>query len=347
MVKYSIIIAAYNASKYIESCIKSALLQSNVNIDFEIIVVDDGSTDLTANIVRRLKTENDENEARIRYIYQKNEGPFMARRNGAIHSTGDYLLFLDADDALTNDCLSIIDKAKSSYGSPDIIIFKDNEWDGHNLFKSRVDSYFKETQLINNKIIVYQDILAYKIPSSLRVKAVKRQIFINSMAEIEISRVSGIKTAEDLLQTLPLVTYSQSILYLDQHIYLYRINNDSIMHTFRKNHFFDAEKVYIFFEHYVKQWGMYYGAYKDQFIKRFFNEVYSCIIQLNLQSCTLNHKEKKDYLKNISNNELFIKYYNEMSDKKILGKGQAILLILLKLKYYNLCLAVSKLDALH
>lgn len=340
MKKYSIIIAAYNAAKYIESCIKSVLLQSYTN--FEIIIVDDGSTDSTASIIHNLVSEN---EGKIKYIYQKNAGPFIARRNGVINSSGDYLLFLDSDDALSDNCLSILDIAIKNNNSPDMIIFKDNEWDGNNLFTSKVGSDFDDTRLIKYKEVVYQDILAYKIPSSLRVKAVKRQIFMNSIDEIDISKVAGIKTAEDLLQTLPLVTFSNSILYLDEHIYLYRINENSIMHTFRINHFTDAEKVYRYFEDYVKQWQMYYGTYKDQFIKRFFNEVYSCIMQLNLPSCTLNFKQKKKYLKIISENELFIRYYNEMSNKKILGKRQAILLLLLKLKCYRLCFQISKLSA--
>lgn len=340
MTKYSIIIAAYNAAKYIESCIQSVLLQAYTN--FEIVVVDDGSTDSTAAIVDNLASEN---AGKIKYIYQKNVGPFIARRNGVINCSGDYLLFLDSDDALSDKCLNVLNSAINNNKSPDMIIFKDNEWDGNNLFTSKVGSDFKDTRLIEYKETVYQDILAYKIPSSLRVKAVKRQIFMNSLDEIDISKVAGIKTAEDLLQTLPLVTFSNRILYLDEHIYLYRINESSIMHTFRINHFTDAEKVYRYFEHYVKQWQMYYGIYKDQFIKRFFNEIYSCVMQLNLQSCILNVKEKKKYLKKISESELFTRYYNEMSNKKILGKKQAILLFLLKLKCYKLCIEISKLSA--
>jgi len=85
----SIIIPVYNAEKYILETIKSVLSQDYKPI--EIIVIDDGSTDNTAKIIKSLNTE-------IRYVFQENQGVSAARNHGFKLSEGQYLCFLDADD---------------------------------------------------------------------------------------------------------------------------------------------------------------------------------------------------------------------------------------------------------
>ena len=86
----TIIIPAYNAKSYIRRSLGSALEQTYEKI--EIIVVDDGSTDETAEIVKSY------GDPRIKYIYQENRGQGAARNNGIKRSSGDYITFLDADD---------------------------------------------------------------------------------------------------------------------------------------------------------------------------------------------------------------------------------------------------------
>lgn len=90
MPKVSVIIPTYNYGKYIERAIDSILTQTYQ--DFEIIVVDDGSTDNTGEIIR--SKQND----KIRYFYQENKGAPSARNKGIKESIGKYIAFLDADD---------------------------------------------------------------------------------------------------------------------------------------------------------------------------------------------------------------------------------------------------------
>lgn len=87
----SVIIPAYNAEKYIKEAIESVLNQTYKNI--ELIVVDDGSTDNTAEIVKKYL-----NDPRVKYIYQENKGLAGARNTGIKKAKGDYIAFLDADD---------------------------------------------------------------------------------------------------------------------------------------------------------------------------------------------------------------------------------------------------------
>lgn len=90
--KFSIISPVYNAEPYLEKTINSVLKQTYA--DWEYILVNDGSTD---NSLRILKTYADENP-RIRYFNQQNQGPGIARNVALDHADGDYVVFLDADD---------------------------------------------------------------------------------------------------------------------------------------------------------------------------------------------------------------------------------------------------------
>jgi len=89
MTKISIIIPTYNYAQYICEAIESVLNQTYK--DFEIIVVDDGSTDNTKEVIKPYLNK-------IKYIYQQNSGPSSARNRGIKEAKGEYIAFLDADD---------------------------------------------------------------------------------------------------------------------------------------------------------------------------------------------------------------------------------------------------------
>jgi len=86
--KISVIVPVYNGEKTIEACLQSLLNQTIPASDYEIVVVNDGSTDLTEEIVRKFP---------VRYVYQKNQGPAKARNVGVEKASGDIILFTDSD----------------------------------------------------------------------------------------------------------------------------------------------------------------------------------------------------------------------------------------------------------
>lgn len=95
----SVIVTVYNLEKYIEKCITSVLTQSYD--DLELIIVDDGSCDLTESICLKYLKQDD----RILYIKKKNEGQGEARNFGLKLATGDYVTFVDGDDWLEAEAL--------------------------------------------------------------------------------------------------------------------------------------------------------------------------------------------------------------------------------------------------
>lgn len=88
----SVIIPLYNAARFIGETLAS--LQSQTYTDWECIVVDDGSTDNSADLVKRIA----QSDNRIRYVFQSNAGPSAARNHGLRLAHGEYIQFLDADD---------------------------------------------------------------------------------------------------------------------------------------------------------------------------------------------------------------------------------------------------------
>ena len=97
--KFSVIVPVYNAEKYLARCVESILEQSYA--DFEIILVDDGSSDGSAIVCQQFTTK----DSRIRYVWQKNQGAGAARRAGVIEARGEYIFFVDSDDYLSVDAL--------------------------------------------------------------------------------------------------------------------------------------------------------------------------------------------------------------------------------------------------
>ncbi|MEI6259041.1 MAG: glycosyltransferase family A protein [Deltaproteobacteria bacterium] len=98
----SAILPIYNGERYVAQALESVLAQDYANI--EIIVVDDGSTDASAQIVRSYAETS---HVPLRYAYQENGGPAAARNNGLKLAQGDLIAFQDADDLWTPDKLSI------------------------------------------------------------------------------------------------------------------------------------------------------------------------------------------------------------------------------------------------
>ncbi len=100
--KLSVVIPLYNKEKYIDRCLKSLLAQDVSQNEYEIIIVDDGSTD-TGSLIGQSYAEKYSN---IHFFSQENAGPSAARNRGLEATKGDYIYFLDADDYLAYNVLN-------------------------------------------------------------------------------------------------------------------------------------------------------------------------------------------------------------------------------------------------
>lgn len=112
----SIIIPAYNYAKYLPRAVCSVLRQ--LNQKHELIVIDDGSTDNTQEVLAELQ----KNEQEFRVIQKENGGSASVRNRGIVEARADYLIFLDADDELDDNALRYIEEHIKQYPSSKMII---------------------------------------------------------------------------------------------------------------------------------------------------------------------------------------------------------------------------------
>lgn len=171
---FSVIIAAYNREKYIRETIDSVLNQSFTN--YELIIVDDGSTDKTWEIIQSYGNK-------IISLCQSNQGSEATFRKGASLASGEYLAFLDSDDLFLPRALSVYNKIIRTFNSPPIIMgalkrFMDGE-----------DVQMDEGDKI--EVFKYRDYLSKEIPMGLAqsIIVMRRTVFeevnnsINSLGE--------------------------------------------------------------------------------------------------------------------------------------------------------------------
>ena len=213
-VKYSIIVPVYNAEKYIKRCIESVLLQTKDN--WELILVDDGSMDKSISIMNEYANR----DQRIHVVRQNNSGPGSARNRGIKESRGEWIAFLDSDDYLSDDYLSILD----TFSDYDIVFidFLQVDEDGSKLRKETMSQYSKLT-----KDQLVRSMMTGKIPWGGHRKTVRRSLIIDNNVAFSSSR-----NGEEALYTFQLMQNTDRIAFASQKpIYMYTIRKDSLSHT--------------------------------------------------------------------------------------------------------------------
>lgn len=237
----SIIIAVFNCRDYIRRCIDSAIDQRSEN--YEIIIVDDGSTDGTAEICDEYITYN-----RIKIIHQANQGHTAARKRGIKEAKGKYICVLDADDWVEPNFVSILEEGINNYSSLDIIAFNYNRID-MNGDSCKIDSrvkkgYYKKRQL---KKDIYPIMLSdpsgtfysFGVFPTLWSKAFKKEI----IADVIDLLNPGIVLGEDAFCVYLSFYKAESILFIDKYLYNYRINSDSLTRKYAKDNFDKLSKL--------------------------------------------------------------------------------------------------------
>ena len=112
-VRFSVLMPVFNNEKYVGAAIDSILSQTFR--DFEVIVIDDGSTDRSLEIIRHYGP-------RIKVLQQSNRGPEVARNQGAAVARGEYLVFLDSDDVFYPFALETLDLVIRQFASPPLVL---------------------------------------------------------------------------------------------------------------------------------------------------------------------------------------------------------------------------------
>lgn len=202
--KVSMIVAAYNAEKYIEETLETLVKQTLD--EYEILVVNDGSTDGTLEILRTYE----ERYPHLRVIDKENGGPSSARNAGLDEATGEYVFFFDADDLLEPDALEALYE-RAVKKKADIVIAR---YDIFNQYQSI------PVNGINN--LVVQDKIERYEPMILWTFSLCNKLFKRSLIENNQLRLPPISYSEDGAFLMQLVYRAHRITGLDMVIFHYR-----------------------------------------------------------------------------------------------------------------------------
>lgn len=218
MVKISIIIPIYNGEKFIEQCLKSVLLQDVK--EKEIICVDDGSTDETVTIIKRLQKEHSE----IKLIRQANMGAAIARNVALKEAKGQYVSFMDADDTYIDasglkKMIEACEKYNISICGSLRCMKRDDEITKADTYRAEFDSVKADAIIVNYKDVQYD----YYYQSYVFEKdfLVKHQL-----------EFPNLRRYQDPPFFVRAMWYAEQLVVLPIELYCYRVRTESFHFNF-------------------------------------------------------------------------------------------------------------------
>lgn len=204
----SIIVPAYNSEDTIKECIESVIHQKT-NTDYELVIVNDGSTDNTKRIVESIDNVN------IRIINQENRGFSGARNRGIDEAKGKHIMFLDSDDMLVGDC---IDSMMCKIEENDADIIQGSYY--------AFDNNHKNTNILNNETIC--DDRKVNQPGYPWAKIYKKELFEKIRFPLDV-------WFEDTIVCMLLYRLCKKMVVIDEVVYSWRLNPNGITSNARKN----------------------------------------------------------------------------------------------------------------
>lgn len=324
-VKVSIVVPCYNVEQFLSKCIESLINQTYKNI--EIICINDGSKDKTIDILKNYS----KNDKRLVIIDKKNAGVSSARNDGIKKSTGDYILFVDSDDYVSDKIVEFLLK-KSLDNDADIV--KCN----------RADVYLKENYVVDRKPIwdsekvftkndfqgnVYTEFFNRNKLCNIWMTLIKREILVKNKILFD----ENLAVNEDEVFAADIFSVAEKFVYSPEVLYFY-VKNDNGLSTNGINIFkrYESRKKHsIFIENLAKKWKM---NNSDELVREkiSFLAIHT-LSQTAAPNTKYSRKEQLSLFKNICKDEIFKKYIRK-SKGKIMLFPERILLIFVKLHLY-------------
>lgn len=213
--KVSIIVPVFNVEKYLEQCLDSIVNQTLK--DIEIIIINDGSTDGSSEIIDKYKKKY----FNIKVIEQKNAGLSAARNAGIKESKGKYMMFIDSDDFIDLDMVEILYTKAEKYNCPliicDLLLYWNNKKNKkYNKLKQSEDKKYKKDEL-------YKILLTRKLNCQVMNKLYRRDIWEENNLSFEVGRYY-----EDIFPSFICMNIYKEAMFINDSMYKYRIREGSI-----------------------------------------------------------------------------------------------------------------------
>ena len=214
----------YNVEKYALQCIES--IEAQNFRDFELIIVDDGSTDSTSEILEGAKKIY----SNMVVIHKENGGLTSARKAAAEKAIGDYVFIIDGDDYIDADCLKqFADVITDCH--PDVVV------SGYK--KTFSDGSFKEINAVPGNLCglyidndINENVLTniFSISTTVWAKAISRELYLS----VQMKLYDSITMGEDGCIVYPVLSNAKSIFFLSKYPYYYRYNDESMTKSKKK-----------------------------------------------------------------------------------------------------------------
>lgn len=293
-IKISVIMPVYNVSEYLKETLDCVLSQSFR--DFELIIIDDKSTDNTLQIAKTYA----EKDNRIKVIpLPKNKKQGYARNLGIENARGEYISFIDGDDIPDEQFLEKLYSSITA-NNTDIAMCKFRTLDDKNgrISDSHVFGSLKDAENLNNFFSAY-DIKNqfFTIPHVVWNKIYRKSFIL----ENNIQFLTGLSICEDIIFGIMTAVLAKNISYTDENLLLYRINRKNASSNSRDLIYFEIFQQYDYLQKFFQQNGL-YDKFRVEFIK---DAIYTLIYYLQEIKPSL----KKDFYKKMQT--YFRKYYKE------------------------------------
>ena len=229
-IKVSVIVPMYNKEQKISKCLDSLINQTLREI--EIVVVDDGSKDNSAEIVKKYC----EKDSRVRYVKQDNQGPGAARNVGIINSKGRYIGFVDCDDYVEHEMYEIMYNAAEQNNCEVAVCQEKNVYvddEGHVTNLGETHFPYNEITVVTGKMVLEWFLnFNYLSLNSACFKIVRKSVFV----EKDIYFPDNYRYAEDLTICGGILSVAKSVAVIPKSLYIYEheSNTFSTSYTLKK-----------------------------------------------------------------------------------------------------------------
>lgn len=290
---FSILVPVYNVEKYLDECLESLTGQSFD--DYEIVLVDDGSTDGSGTLCDAWQARFPET---VRVLHQENRGLVMARSAGFRAARGRFFVIADSDDTLRRDALAVLHDYFTRYDA-DMVLYQISGKPDYALPDQKYPFRDGEVMSIASNSDLRQLLGASFVMNSLCSKAFSREL-----AEIErdFTPVAYIREGEDLMFSLPLADKARRIVFTEQPLYYYRTNPVSITNSYHPKLFRSVRDTLRIQRDYARKWDP-SGTLADECDLHALKKFYDVIVAICLSRLPL--AQKKAHLWEVASDEDF------------------------------------------
>lgn len=325
---FYIIIPVFNGEDYIDQCIESVYRQSYNN--YKIVMVDDGSCDNSFSLCEQYARK----DARIVVLHQDNRGQLASRdtavryvisHNSSIDSA--FFVFLDVDDQLKDKALFEIKSAIDEYGC-DIVVFGFDRVIGDGTI---VKSYCPERHYsgcIDNKRLLYKVILGNNNYNSMCTKAISVKLY----SDVDYEDFYHVRHGEDLVQSLSYLKNSNKVLFLNEALYNYRVNLNSVSNKINCDNYDFGSKVREYVWQFIKSEAVWTEEDFEEyalFCKRLLIRKINTVAKFNVSL-----KKRRDMMSQMRHNA----YYSQLLESY--GGNGIVLFLFQQEQYLFLCLLI-------